>query len=521
MNSLSKVLLIAFSICWTIVCLAGTSAAVAPETKCIDTVAEGNNTFAVNLFHRIGDEKGNVFFSPYSLYNAMAMALEGANGQTASEMAAVMGLSDKMQRIEGNSQSKPVEFSRLHKGLSLLNEKLIAEPEGDNEALQRIHKLEKALRTAKEKVSELEKKGNRGEEYRKAAAEEHRIVAGYNQAMKKVNPYELNIANALWGEKTYPFSSAYINAIDNYYNTGGIYSADFKTNFPTERKKINNWVAEKTNQRIKDIVPELSPKEARLLRLIITNAIFFKGEWAEPFSSALTDPRPFYLPGEKKILVPMMFAEEYEKARYAAFNTDGSFFDTPQNISEEDKNYSYYPSERGFAMLEIPYKGEQIAMLLIRPNATDGLCAIEQKLDSEKLDDWISKLQYRTVHVYMPKFKLETSYKMKKYLEKLGMRQAFKDPLQPDGADFSGMCDSTDPLLQLYITKILHKAFVEVDEKGTEAAAATAIMMNVTSCAPFLRPFIPTFKADRPFIFIIRDRVSNTILFMGRMENPK
>jgi len=146
---------------------------------------------------------------------------------------------------------------------------------------------------------------------------------------------------------------------------------------------------------------------------------------------------------------------------------------------------------------------------------------IEAKLGTAHLDEWIGKLQKRKTNLLLPKFKLDTDYKMGDTLKAMGMVRAFTDPLQPNGADFSGMCASKNPMDRLYIAKVLHKAFVEVNEKGTEAAAATAVMLAAGRSAPRSVPFVPTFKADRPFLFLIRDIQTGSILFMGRMMNPK
>jgi serine protease inhibitor len=171
-------------------------------------------------------------------------------------------------------------------------------------------------------------------------------------------------------------------------------------------------------------------------------------------------------------------------------------------------------------MLELPYKGGEVAMLVLLPRSADGLEALEKKLTSENLAAWAGKLQQRGVHVYLPKFKVETKFDLGQTLQGLGMVRAFKDPRAADGAQFDGMSESQDPLQKLYVSKVLHKAFVEVSEKGTEAAAATAVMMARPTAAPAAVPFTPTFKADRPFLFLIRDRQSGSVLFLGRMVNP-
>jgi len=159
--------------------------------------------------------------------------------------------------------------------------------------------------------------------------------------------------------------------------------------------------------------------------------------------------------------------------------------------------------------------------VLIAPNSPDGLGAVEKKLTTENLAAWVGNLKKRKTHVFLPKFKLETKYEMNDTLKAMGMVRAFTDPRMANGADFTGMCASKDPRDRLYISKVIHKAFVEVNEKGTEAAAATAVIMMRTTSARMTVPFTPTFQADRPFLFVIRDKQTGSVLFMGRITNPQ
>jgi serine protease inhibitor len=259
----------------------------------------------------------------------------------------------------------------------------------------------------------------------------------------------------------------------------------------------------------------------KLMRLVLTNAIYFKGEWAEVFAEGQTKDEDFTLAGGRKVCVPLMRRGDMGSARYAAFKGDGSFFDTPARVPRgavDEKKV--YPDERGFTMLELPYKGGEVSMLVMLPRSADGLEELEKKLTAENLVAWVGKLQHRGVHVLLPKFKVETKYDLGKTLEGMGMARAFKDPRLADGAQFDGMSQSQDPAQKLFISKVLHKAFVEVNEKGTEAAAATAVMMMRPMSAVGSTPFTPTFRADRPFLFLVRDRQSGSILFLGRMSNP-
>jgi serine protease inhibitor len=219
------------------------------------------------------------------------------------------------------------------------------------------------------------------------------------------------------------------------------------------------------------------------------------------------------------IQIPMMNAQSLIVGKYAAFNGDGSFFDTPSQI-QRDQLEGLYPDKKGFTILELPYKGDEISMVVIAPTSIQGLASVENKVTADDLTSWLNKLKKRETHVFIPKFKMETDYDLKTILQNLGMKRAFIDPRFFNGADFRGINNSSNPMLRLFISEILHKAFVEVDEKGTEAAAATIIMTSQIKGVSKTIPFIPVFRADRPFLFLIRDMNTGSILFMGRVVNP-
>ena len=483
------------------------------------TLVEGNTAFAVDWYHQLRNTEGNIVFLPYSVSSALVIAAEGARGETALEMGEVLHFPGTARREE--NQAVPWETADIQAGMAALKDRITGGDESFVRAIkEKIVELREAHERAGAEVKKLSKE-RKWQEHSEAIEEQRRITAELNAALAQVDQYKLSIANAFWGERTYPFRSTYIDTITRYYGEASVHSADFINGFPTERARINRWVADHTEDRIKDIIPELSPDEAKLIRLIITNAIYFKGEWSEPFHEGRTTPESFFLADGGSVLVPMMQTGNREKqtAGYAAFNHDGSFFDTPRRY-ERDQTEGLYPDQDGFAILDLPYKGEDLAMTVIAPNSPDGLAVIENKLSSETLALWFGELQERYVKVFLPRFKLETDYAMKTTLERLGMVRAFRDPRLPDGADFTGMSDTADPRDGLYLSKVLHKAFVEVNEKGTEAAAATALILAVTTSVPTTYPFTPTFRADRSFLFFIRSRATGSILFMGRVVNP-
>jgi serpin B len=485
----------------------------------VQAVAQANSAFGLGLYAQLAEQNAgeNLFFSPYSVSVALAMTAEGARGETALEMGKVLGYPES---VRGAAKNMPWRMATIHGGFAGLSGRLGASPDAETAAAKtRIAALRNELASIEAKAKALQAAGKHDDLF-ELQRTQHKVVAQLNAALARVDQYELKIANALYGEKTFPFLDSYARTIDKYYQSGAIRQADFKANFPAERKKINQWVQKQTADRIKDLVPELPQPMAELLRLVLVNAIYFKGEWSVPFEEADTKELPYLLSGGKTVRTPIMSARGLEVAKYAAFNADGSFFDTPRRINPLHKPL-LYPTTGGFLMVELPYKGEDLSMVVITPQSPDGLGAVEKQLSAKNLSTWIAALQKRETHVLLPKFKLETDYDMSKTLQDMGMKRAFTNPAAANGADFSGMSASRDPMDQLFIGKVIHKAFVEVNEKGTEAAAATAVMMLAGAAMPMDEPFTPTFKADRPFLFIIRDVKTGAVLFLGRVMNPK
>lgn len=430
-------------------------------------VVEANSRFATDLYARLSKENAgeNIFFSPYSISTALLMATEGARGDTAHEMGQVLGFPESLRRVSGDTQSIPWETGKLHLGFSELN----------------------------------------------------RLFNRDRNTANEVSSIELEVANALWGDKTYPFQDTFVNTINDAYDTEGLQLADFKSNYESERKRINQWVEGKTRGRIKDLLPNDSLDE--LTRLVLVNAVYFKGDWATPFNANMTRNADFTLAGGETVIVPLMSQRKITGGRYAAFNGDGSFFDTPRKTSPRATSKNY-PDEDGFSMMELPYEGGEVSMIVIAPNNADGIDEIESQLSDKNIASWVNQMKSRKLHVTLPKFKSESAYKMNQTLSAIGMKTAFQKPnTSGSGADFGGMTTSTDIKDKLYISALMHKSFIEVNEKGTEAAAATAVVGART--LSLSTPFTPHFRADRPFIYMIKDNKTGSLLFLGRMMNPK
>jgi serpin B len=291
-------------------------------------------------------------------------------------------------------------------------------------------------------------------------------------------PFQLNIANAVWAEQTFPFLQTYLDVLAQNYGAG-IQLADFINQYETVRKEINSWVNHETNDKIHDLLPEGVLKPST--RMVLVNAIYFKADWRTPFDPNNTYEAPFHLLDSSAVQVNMM-SESLSAVPYAQGD--------------------------GYQAISLPYQGDTADMVIIVPEE-GRFEEFESTLDAQKLNEILGSMQPGGgLQLELPKFSFPTDFSLKEQLMALGMSNAF----DPDRADFSGMTGKRD----LYIDNILHKAFVAVDEKGTEAAAATAVIMDLTS---IMLPDV-TLTVDRPFIFLIRDLHSGQVLFVGRVLNP-
>ena len=287
--------------------------------------------------------------------------------------------------------------------------------------------------------------------------------------------FRLNIVNAIWGQKDYQFLASFLDLLAENYGAG-LRVLDF-INAPEEsRITINNWVSDQTEGRIEDLIPQGLINA--LTRLVLTNAIYFNAAWQYPFSEDAIKDGPFYLLDGGEVTVPMM---------------------------RQTESFSYAEGE-GYQAVELPYDGSELSMLLLLPR-TGQFQAFQDSLNTEQVDAIVSNLAQRPVVLTMPKFEFESDFSLKEALAGIGMPVAFSG-----SADFSGMTGNRD----LFIADVVHKAFVSVDEAGTEAAAATAVVMELTAV-----PGMPVeVTVDRPFVFLIRDIETSAILFVGRVVNP-
>lgn len=379
----------------------------------ITSFDEAVNAFCFDFFKKLsGDENNspNIFYSPYSVFTALAMTYEGARGNTATEMENVLHI------------------------------------EQDNDSF-------------------------------------HEYMQSLYNYLNHNSEYNISTANALWPDVGFTLLDDYVNIIETYY---GGKASEVEYDNPEEAARIiNEWVENQTNNLIKDLVPA-DAIDPTLTKLILTNAIYFKGTWKIQFDEENTTERDFTLSSGEKIQA-----------------------ETMKLINKDDKfNYTHTDE---FEILEIPYNGEDISMMIILPKEGYNLSDVTDSLNQEEYNSLIDEMYETKADIYLPKFKFETSYGLNEYLMDLGMSDAFSYT-----ADFSGIDGAQD----LLISDVLHKAFIEVNEEGTEAAAATAVIMELTAVNPDEPPERITFDCDHPFLFTIHQKETGTILFMGSVDDP-
>lgn len=306
------------------------------------------------------------------------------------------------------------------------------------------------------------------------------IIDSLNQGS---SAFTLKTANALWLEQTFSFLQDFLSVASIYYH-GKVTNLDFISDTEKSRLTINSWVANQTNNKIPDLIP--NGVIDKYTRLVLTNAIYFKGTWVIQFDKSKTVPEDFTLASGSKIKAPMM----------TLFGSKAIFKYSEDSVKQ---------------VIELPYKGDRLSMVVILPKGGD-LESVEKTLTSDSFGTIKKSMVSKRVDVYLPKFTFKTTYEMVNDLKVLGMPTAFSG----NSADFTGMFKKTSNE-NLYISQVVHQAFVDVNEEGTEAAAATGVVMKQTTAMP--AP-IPVFRADHPFIFVIQDNTTGDILFIGRVMNP-
>ncbi len=415
-------------------------------------IADGSNAFAVDLYRmlalvgngRSGESAGrgvdpltgNVFVSPLSIHTALAMTYAGARGGTAGEMERVLHL--PVAGEEGWSEQ------RLHAAFGRLIDQL------NNAAFKK--------------------------QWESMTPEQRKRQERFGQHKP---PFELSVANSLWGQQDFEFRKPFVSLLEAHYGAG-LRRVDYVRQTEKARQEINQWVEDRTKEKIKNLIPQgiLTPDT----RLVLANAVYFKSGWLTKFPEGLTRDMAFHLSADKKIETPMM---------------------------RRTDELSYRQTEL-YQAVDLPFDRHALSMTILVPKAVDGLSRVEKALNWKDLQASLGRMRGRLVDLTLPKFKMTQDLKLKPVLKAMGMGSAFSD-----GADFTGMTE--EDLLQ--ISEVLHKAYVDCNEEGVEAAAATAVIMGrATAVRPEPEPVVV--RADRPFLLLIRHRASGAILFMGRVSEP-
>jgi serpin B len=292
--------------------------------------------------------------------------------------------------------------------------------------------------------------------------------------------YQLSVANALWGQKGLEFLPDYLRLVKDSYGAG-LSQVDFLKDAAAARVIINAWVERETRDKIKNLIAEGVLDSST--RLVLTNAIYFKGKWAKPFETSRTLEEPFHLAGGREAKASMMRSRE----QYG------------------------YKETADYQAVKLPYAGDELSMVVILPKKVDGLAAVEKGVTPTLLGKELQRFGREDVDLTLPRFKMAREFELSKVLGAMGMPDAFSAA----AADFSGINGKKD----LFISAVVHKAFVDVNEEGTEAAAATAVVGVTSAAIPVTKPPV-VFKADHPFLFVIRHEKSGAILFLGRVADP-
>jgi serpin B len=390
-------------------------------------MSDGDASFAAALHGKLRAKSGNLFYSPASVRIAMAMAAAGARGDTAAQM---------------------------HKALAL--------PAGDAAHVALGKQLADWAALATPPLPTTPATDPQMQKWQEEELEHKRVV--------------LRVVNRLWAQAGHKFREEFLELLRDDYRAP-LGTVDFKKD--AARVAINKWVADATEQKIKELIANPIPADTKL---VITNAVYFKAHWAEEFSTSMTQQQPFFTAGGKEVRVPLMRRVDHLQLGRA----DGA------------------------TMAELPYGEGRLVMDVLLPDAKDGLAQVEDAYAKGGLKKWIGALASARVDAMLPRFRTSSSFELAEALPALGMPLAFKYP----GADFSAIDDTHE----LFIGSVIHQAFVDVDEHGTEAAAATAVMMRAGAAPPSEKPIV--FRADHPFLFFIREPASNAILFAGRLADP-
>lgn len=459
-------------------------------------------------FVRGGHIESSFCASPFSIATALAMVAEGARGETARELAEGLRILQSAQRLGDAPQQIPFAWSEFHTGHKQIAALLDGASRAEHNApiREQIARLMVSLEQSINGQIAARASGDR-DALRTHRREERRLLQEIEQRRAGILAFDLDLANAVWADRALALNGNYTSTIRAAYDTGAVVEASFRAQPEAERLRINAWVAERTAHKIEEL---LEPGDIdQDTRLVLLNAIRFAGTWASPFDPSQTEERAFTSLGGTTSILETMYAAKLEGVRFGAFRADGTPIAIPATIERGAPQPDPFAAGPGFSVLEMPYRGGSLSMVLLLPSALEGLGDLEAALSADNLETWTAALEARDTEVALPKFSVRTSLDLVDALRALGIERVFDRR-----ADLSGMVadPDRDPL---YVSKVVHEAVIEVDEVGTEAAAATAAIVKRLGGRNRV-PVVPTFRADHPFVYLIRDAETGVVLFLGR-----
>ncbi|XP_041670454.1 leukocyte elastase inhibitor-like [Cheilinus undulatus] len=466
------------------------------------SLAKANSTFSLDLLKQLSDEdkKANIFCSPFSITSALAMVMLGTRGSTAAQISEVLGFTEGDQPKEEGEPPKEEGEQPKEEGDQPKEEGDQPKEEGDQPMEQEQTQMRVQMRYPTRCQMQMQQRmkmqlqqASRLPPYLRQCLKpqtgDDGVHAKLGQLLKDLNKenaaYAISLANRLYGEQTYHFKNDYLLKTKKHYSAE-LECVDFKAKAEEARATINRWVDDKTKGKIKELLQEGVVDGSTVL--VLVNAIYFKGKWAQKFNESDTAEEQFRITKNEAKAVKMM----RQKSKF-------SFRAIP---------------EAKIKVLEMPYEGGDISMIILLPDDimddSTGLETLEKTLTHQNFVDWTrpDMMNMEEVTVKLPRFNLEESYNLNEVLKKMGMVDVF----DVSKSDFSGMSLANN----LVLSKVIHKANVEVTEEGTEATAATGAVV-----AERAAELSSEFFADHPFLFFIKHIPSKTILFSGRFCNPE
>jgi serine protease inhibitor len=451
----------------------------APQQQAPELAARTTNELGLALYKALDQERAgkNLFFSPLSIAISMAMLAEGAREETAAELRQAL-------RLDANTP-----LADLHAGYQSLLSRYRNGGASEPELRKRFAQLQQDCTSSPTpQLADALEKLRQGSEL-----------------------YDLRVANSVWVDRALPLAPAFTAILDRRYGTGTANQLDLRNAPEAARQRINDWVATRTDR----VIGELLPPGAidATTAIVLGNALYFRGDWTIPFGTDETREGDFLVADGERVRTRFMHDSDRTAVSYAAFTADGTFFETPKLVpSDAAKRPPVYPGDDGFTMIELPYKSGEVAMVVIAPRKPEGLPRLEARLDAASLATWLRHLERREVDTTMWRFERSCEFELARVLQALGVRRVFTP-----NAQLAGISERRP----LFLSRVDHQAWLMVNEVGTVAAAATVTTTMIGAYSGNWVPFRPVFRADRPFVFLIRDVNSGAILFLGRVTDPR